>query len=312
MLVNGVWTEKWQPVQAKDQQGRFLRETATFEGRIENPHDLLGGRYTLYVTYICPWASRVLIARSLLGLTQYLPVVIADPVLSDFGWQFSGNMGTSNENEAEVTYIHQLYSRSQPDYTGRATVPVLWDNWRQKIVNNESSDILQILNEDLRTIHRSEIDLRPNTLVSQIDSFNERTYHTLNNGVYRAGFASSDLAYSEAVQEVFETLDWLEEHFQTQKYAVADQLTEADIRLFVTLVRFDLAYYGLFKTNIRRISEYPSLSHYLKRLLKRPEFAANTKPEHIKAGYYSIKALNPSQRVPLGPDLDWLTLLEDS
>ena len=317
MLVNGVWKSKWDPVQKKDEQGRFIRQNSAFRNTIgadrvagvkQGDVNDLGVR--LYVAYICPWATRTLIARSLLGLDAHIPVSIVDPQLSDSGWMFSDYPGGTNSQLESITYIHELYTQTDAGYTGRATVPVLWDAEKRTIINNESADIVRIFNNDLRPIHNSEIDLAPDSLLAEIDSFNERIYDTLNNGVYRAGFASLQVAYHEAYTELFATLGWLEEHFDGQQYAVGDQLTESDIRLFVTLARFDVAYYGLFKTNKARISDYTNLSAYMDRLLKIPAFSKNTNVDHIKAGYYSIKALNPMGIVPEGPELAWFKYLD--
>lgn len=308
MLVDGVWQDKWQPVQKQDEQGRFLRQTSSFRERISEEQiqlmtDSKEPLYTLYVAYICPWATRTLIARSLLGLEDYIAVKSVEPTLTDYGWELDADANDS------ATYIHELYTQSDLKFTGRATVPVIWDNREARIINNESADILDILNKDLRLLHKTEIDLHPIGLTDGICQFNNRIYNSLNNGVYRAGFATTQQAYCEAYSEVFETLDWLEGHFSKNSYAVGDRITESDIRLFVTLVRFDVAYYGLFKTNKKRISDYPNMSAYLERLLAIPAFSMNTRVDHIKQGYYSIKQLNPNGIVPEGPELEWFKYL---
>ncbi|MBN1009138.1 glutathione S-transferase family protein [Amphritea pacifica] len=317
MLVNGVWQSKWGPVQKKDEQGRFIRQSSAFRHTISPDRiaavtsgDIEALGVKLYVAYICPWATRTLIARSLLGLEKYIPVSIVDPQLSDSGWRFHGYPGSTPAKQESITYIHQLYTEADPDYTGRATVPVLWDTEGHRIINNESADIIRIFNHDLRPVHNSEVDLAPELLLQEIDSFNERIYDSLNNGVYRAGFASTQAAYNEAYSDVFTTLEWLEKHFDNHRYAVGDQLTESDIRLFVTLARFDVAYYGLFKTNKAQIGDYANLSAYMGRLLTLPAFSKNTNIDHIKTGYYSIKALNPMGIVPEGPELDWFGYLK--
>lgn len=310
MLVDGFWQDKWQPVQKQDGQGRFLRQTSSFRERIsEEQVNMMAASndplYTLYVAYICPWATRTLIARSLLGLDEYITVKSVEPALTDFGWKLDADANDS------ATYMHELYTQSDSAFTGRATVPVIWDNRESRIINNESADILDIFNKDLRLLHKAEIDLHPIALTDDICLFNNRIYNSLNNGVYRAGFATSAQAYCEAYLDVFEILDWLEGHFSKNRYAVGDQITESDIRLFVTLVRFDVAYYGLFKTNKKRISDYSNLSAYLDRLLAVPAFSMNTRVDHIKQGYYSIKQLNPNGIVPEGPELDWFKYLGD-
>jgi len=304
MLVDGVWQEKWQPVQKQDEKGRFLRQSSSFRERISPEQVQMTNasepRFTLYVAYICPWATRTLIARSLLGLEKYIDVKSVEPVLTDYGWKL---------DSGPWSYMHELYTQSDQQYTGRATVPVIWDNQEQRIINNESADILEIFNKDLHRLKQHDVDLHPVALTDEIFDFNNRIYHSLNNGVYRAGFATSQEAYQEAYTDVFATLDWLEEHFSGKQYAVGEQLTESDIRLFVTLVRFDLAYYGLFKTNKKRITDYANLSAYLDRLLAMPAFSQNTRIDHIKRGYYSIKQLNPNGIVPEGPELEWFKWL---
>ncbi len=311
MLVNGHWESKWDPVQKKDADGRFLRQSSAYTERLTVSSDSVPRRLKLYVAYICPWATRTLIARALLGLEGQIPVSVVDPVLTDFGWAFGTFPGSTTADQEGLSHLHQLYTATDADYTGRATVPVLWDVGQERIINNESADILKIFNTDLRPLHHSAIDLMPSALQVGIDAFNERIYHRFNNGVYRAGFASSQQAYEEAVDDVYATLTWLETHFEQQPYAVGGQLTESDIRLFVTLIRFDVAYHGLFKTNIRRIADYPAISAYLERLLQIEAFADNTRVDHIKAGYYSIAALNPAGIVPVGPSLPWFKYLKE-
>ncbi len=311
MLVNGSWEKEWDPVQQKDSEGRFIRQSSAFTDRINDNQAALGKGIRLYVAYICPWATRTLIARSLLGLEDVIDVKVVEPFLGDFGWKFGTYPGATPSNVDGVNFVHQLYTMTDYQYTGRATVPVLWDIEEKKIINNESSQILRIFNDDLRQVHESPINLYPERLKRQIDAFNEDIYGSVNNGVYQAGFASSQQAYDEAVDILFRKLEQLELHFRDNDFAVGNQITESDIRLFVTLSRFDVAYHGLFKTNIKAISDYPWLSGYLERLLEIDAFAKNTRIDHIKAGYYSIKALNPSSIVPKGPFLPWFRHLTD-
>ena len=310
MLVNGRWTEDWQPVQESDQEGRFVRQRSSFRDRIgsepENRFAAEAGRYQLYVAYICPWASRTLIALRLKRLETAIGVCVVDPRLSDQGWAFTGEFGSDLDHENGARHLHQIYSTADPTYTGRATVPVLWDKREGTIVNNESSDILRIFDQDFGHLASDDIVLRPAALEAQIDACNERLYDDFNNGVYRAGFATTQDAYEEAVAQVFATLDWLEKRLDGASWLVGDQLTESDIRAFVTLIRFELAYQGLFKCNLRPLSSYPAVVAYLHRLMAIPAFAASVRPEHIKAGYYSIKALNPNGIVPVGPTPDYL------
>jgi putative glutathione S-transferase len=309
MLVNGQWQSKWDPVQKKDSDGRFIRQSSAYTARIENAEEAIKNGLRLYVAYICPWATRTLIARSLLGLESAVELSVVAPQLNDFGWEFSPFPGATQSGIEGVDFAHQLYTMTDKNYTGRATVPILWDIQNSNILNNESSDILRIFNDDLRGVHGSSLNLYPTELQEEIDEFNKSIYDGVNNGVYRAGFASSQKAYNEAIVTLFDRLEELELHFKNHKYAVGEQLTESDIRLFVTLIRFDVAYHGLFKTNIKPISSYPELSSYLERLLRIEAFAKNTRIDHIKTGYYSIKALNPSQIIPQGPSLNWFKYL---
>ena len=313
MLVGGRWTDNWQPVQKADADGRFLRQESGFRHRIaansEPGFTPECGRYHLYVAYICPWASRALIALRLKGLDSAISVSAVDPRLSEQGWEFTGALGTDLDAVEGARYLHQIYTRANPAFTGRATVPVLWDRHQRTIVNNESADLLLILNRDFGALADQSVDLRPATLEQEIEQVNVRLYDHFNNGVYRAGFAMTQKAYDEAVGQVFATLDWLEVRLSNARWLVGDQLTESDIRAFVTLVRCDLAYFGLFKCNLRPLSGYPAVLAYLKRLIAIPAFAASVRPDQIKAGYYSIKALNPNGIVPWGPQLDYLSTL---
>ncbi|MCB1886162.1 MAG: glutathione S-transferase C-terminal domain-containing protein [Rhodocyclaceae bacterium] len=313
MLVDGQWTEDWQPVQQSDDDGRFIRQRSSFRERIRADSTAgfapEAGRYLLYVAYICPWACRTLIALRLKGLDGVIATCVVDPRLSDQGWRFSGEMGSDLDRTNGASHMHQLYTRADPHFTGRATVPVLWDTRQGTIVNNESADILRILDRDFAGLADDTVQLRPEALEDEIEAWNQRLYADFNNGVYQAGFASSQAAYDEAEGKVFATLDDLEARLGGADWLVGDQLTETDIRAFVTLVRFDLAYHGLFKCNRHPLSHYPRVIAYLERLLAIPAFAASVRPDHIKAGYYSIAALNPSGIVPTGPELDYLAAL---
>lgn len=311
MLVNGVWKENWQPVQAKDEAGRFIRQNSSFRNWI-TPDGAPGptgrggfkaepGRYHLYVGYICPWASRTLMARTLKGLEDMISVSVVNPQLTDQGWQFGGYPGADEDVLNGARYMHELYTQAEPQVSGRATVPVLWDKQEKTIVNNESADIVRMLNTAFDALVK-EPDLYPDDLANEIDALNEQIYTHLNNGVYQAGFASTQQAYQEAYDQVFSTLDELEARFADgRKWLFGERLTEADIRLFVTLVRFDAAYHGLFKCNRNTLRSMPNLHAYLHRLLGMEGIAETVNIEHIKAGYYSIRALNPSGIVPVGP-----------
>jgi len=316
MLVNGEWSANWHPVQASDAKGGFVRQTSSFRNWI-TPDGAAGptggagfaaepGRYHLYAALICPWANRALIARKLKRLDKLVTVSIVEPVLSDQGWRFGDYPGADRDALNGATYLHEIYTRADPRFTGRATVPVLWDKARKTIVNNESADILRMFNSGFGELADSSIDLYPPDLRADIDALNDRVYPRLNNGVYRAGFATTQLAYEEAFTDVFAMLDELESRLETGPFLFGARPTEADIRVFVTLVRFDAAYYGLFKCNLRRIADYPNLSAYLSRMLAIPAIRDTVNIDHIKRGYYSIRALNPNGIVPLGPDLPGL------
>lgn len=310
MLVDGKWVENWQPVQKADEKGRFVRQVSSFRNWI-TPDGSAGptgeggfkaepGRYRLYVAFICPWASRTLIARKLKGLDEMIEVTVVNPVISDQGWQFGGYPGADEDPLFASTYIHELYTRAEPNFTGRATVPVLWDMKQNVMVNNESADILRMFDTAFEHLVPSEYRLYPEEQGAEIDALSAEVYDRLNNGVYKAGFASSQEAYDEAVAGVFETLDALEARL-TGDYLMGDKLTEVDIRTFVTLIRFDAAYHGLFKTNLRQIADYPRLQAYMERILRLPGVRETVNMDHITRGYYSIKALNPSGIRPVSP-----------
>jgi glutathionyl-hydroquinone reductase len=322
MLVNGKWAADWQPVQAKDAKGGFVRQTSSFRSWItpdgspgptgEGGFKAEAGRYHLYVALICPWASRTLIARRLKGLEEAISVSVVEPALTDQGWRFGDYPGATRDELNGATYIHEIYTKVDPIITGRATVPVLWDKQRQTIVNNESADIVRMLNSGFGEFDDDTVDLYPESLRPEIDALNDRIYPRLNNGVYRAGFATTQEAYEEAFQDVFGMLDELEERLDSKAFLFGDRLTETDIRLFVTLIRFDAAYHGLFKCNLRRIADYPNLSAHLERMLALPSVASTVNIDHIKRGYYSIKSLNPTGIVPLGPALGFERFLAGS
>ncbi|MDF3416340.1 glutathione S-transferase family protein [Sulfitobacter sp. M57] len=310
MLVNGKWVANWQPVQASDDQGRFVRQVSSFRNWITadgtaGPTGSAGfkaeaGRYRLYVALICPWASRTLIARKLKGLEGLIAVTVVNPVLTDQGWVFGGYPGAGEDPLHGAQHMHQLYTHADDSFSGRATVPVLWDEKTDTMVSNESADIVRMLNTAFAELVPGKPDLYPANLRDAIDVLNADIYDSLNNGVYKAGFASTQAAYDEAVAGVFAMLDRLEDQL-TGDFLFGNRFTEADIRLFVTLIRFDAAYHGLFKTNIKRIADYPRLSAYLERVLRIPGVRGTVNIDHIKAGYYSIKALNPGEIVPVGP-----------
>jgi putative glutathione S-transferase len=318
MLVNGKWTEDWQPVQAKDAQGGFVRQTSSFRNWItvdgkpgqtgEGGFAAEADRYHLFVALICPWASRTLIARKLKKLESVISVTVVEPELSAEGWKFAAD-DVGKDILGGARYLHEIYSKVDPQITGRATVPVLWDKKTGTIVNNESADIVRMFNNGFGALADETTDLYPEALRSDIDALNERVYPALNNGVYRAGFATTQEAYDAAFEDVFGMLDELEASLNGRTFLVGEQLTEADIRVLVTLVRFDAAYHGLFKCNLRRIADYPNLTRHLHSVLAAPGVADTVSIDHIKRGYYSIKSLNPTGIVPKGPVLEFQSLL---
>lgn len=310
MLVNGTWVGDWQPVQAKDEQGGFVRQISSFrnwvtaDGSSEFP--AVAGRYHLYVALICPWASRTLIARQLKGLTDVVSVSVVEPALTDQGWRFGDYPGADRDTLNGATYMHELYTRADPDFTGRATVPILWDKVRGTIVSNESADIVRMFNSGFGDL-ASGGDLYPADLQDAINALNDDIYPNLNNGVYRAGFATTQLAYDAAFADVFATLDRLESRLADGRtWLHGDRFTETDIRLFVTAIRFDAAYHGIFKCNLRRFADYPALQGWMLRVLALQGVRATVNIDHIKCGYYSIKTLNPNGIVPAGPDLAFM------
>jgi putative glutathione S-transferase len=313
MLIEGRWSEDWQPVQATDGKGGFVRQPSSFRHWVTpdgSPGPTGGGgfaaeagRYHLHVALICPWASRTLIGRALKGLEGAISVSVVEPELGQQGWRFADG----GDPVTGATHLHEIYTAADPTYTGRATVPVLYDKATRTIVSNESADILRMLDSGFGAL-ASGPALYPDDLRAGIDALNDRIYPRLNNGVYRAGFATTQGAYDEAVAEVFAQLAELEERLSDGRpFLLGDRLTEADVRLFVTLVRFDAAYHGLFKCNLKRIADHPHLQAHMLRVLDLPGVRGTVSLDHIKRGYYSIRALNPTGIVPMGPALDWAT-----
>ncbi len=283
---------------ATDPRGRFVRQDSRFREHVDGRP--APGRYHLYVSLACPWASRVVIVRRLKALERLLPMTVVDPIRDERGWRFTPAEPDPVEGFA---LLAEAYLASDPNYDGRVTVPVLWDVEQRRIVNNESADIIRMLNA------WSDVgpDLYPRELREQIDVVNERVYRQLNNGVYRAGFARSQEAYEEAFDDVFDALDWLDGHLAQRRYLVGDRLTEADWRLFTTLVRFDPVYFGHFKCNLRRIVDYEQLQPYLRELYQHPGVAETVDFDQIKRHYYMTQAsINPTRIVPKGPVIDLL------
>jgi len=319
MLVNGQWQKDFDPVQGTDDEGGFVREASGFRNWVtadgspgptgEGGFKAEAGRYHLYVALICPWASRTLMARKLKGLEKAISVTVLDPRLTEKVWRFGGEPDSMPNTDTDpffaAEYLYEIYLQAKSDFTGQITVPVLWDKQRNTIVNNESSEIIRMLNDGFGELAEQDIDLYPRGIQQEIDEINDRLYDRFNNGVYRAGFATTQSAYDKAVSDVVGSLDYLEERLQGREYLVGNRLTEADIRAFVTLIRFDLAYFGLFKINIRQVRDYPNLSAYMQRIYRLKGIDETVNADHIKSGYYSVKALNPSGIVPVGPNTLW-------
>lgn len=312
MLVDGKWNSNAPLTRSTDTQGRFIRPVSTFRNWVTadgapGPTGVGGfraepDRYHLYIALNCPWACRTLIYRKLKKLEDVISISIAIPTVTEQGYSFGEYPGSIPDPLYNIRYIHEMYTHADPHYTGRATVPVLWDKVQGTMVNNESSDIIRMLNSAFNAFGDASVDFYPETLRSEIDALNERIYEGLNNGVYRTGFAATQEAYEEAVTSVFTCLDELEQRLEGRSYLLGERVTETDWRAFVTLIRFDVAYHGLFKCNLRRIIDYPHLSAYLKRLYDVPGVADTVNFHHIKRTYYSIPRLNPSGIVPLGPE----------
>jgi glutathionyl-hydroquinone reductase len=314
LLVDGVWHDRW--YDTRKSGGRFERAESSFRNWITpdgsaGPTGTAGfraepGRYHLYVSHACPWANRTMIFRALKGLEPMIGVSVTHWLMAENGWTFAPGDGVMPDTVNGVSYLHQLYTLANATYSGRATVPVLWDKQRSTIVNNESSEIIRMLNSAFDGIGAKPGDYYPVPLRDEIDRLNARIYDTVNNGVYRAGFATAQEAYEAAVGPLFETLDWLEQRLQDRRFLTGLQPTEADWRLFTTLVRFDPVYVGHFKCNICRLVDYPNLFAYARDLYQWPKVRATINFQHIKRHYYmSHSNINPTGIVPVGPQIDF-------
>lgn len=310
LLINGQWHDGAQGTT----QGRFVRKESVFRNWVtpsgEPGPGGQGGfaaepdRYHLYISLACPWAHRTMMMRSLKGIQPIVGVSVVNWLMLDKGWTFNPGPGVVGDPIGNAQLLSEIYLGADPTYTGRVTVPVLWDRKKSTIVSNESSDIMRMFNSAFDGVGANAMDLYPSELRPEIDAISARLNHSLNNGVYKAGFATSQDAYEEAVYALFETLDWLEEKLGSRRYLVDDRLTEADIRLFVTLVRFDAVYHSHFKCNMRRIQDYPNLSNYGHYIYHLPGIPDTVNFEHIKRHYYeSHPLLSPGRIVPLGPEL---------
>ena len=312
LLVDGRWRDQWYDTRISE--GRFVRKEAQFRNWVTadgspGPSGSGGfeaepGRYHLYVSHACPWAHRTLIFRSIKGLQDMVSLSVVHWFMGDSGWTFEDAELPDTVNQA--TYMHQVYTAAKPDYTGRVTVPVLWDKRRGTIVSNESSEIIRMFNGAFDGVGAAPGDYYPEALREEIDAVNERVYRTVNNGVYRSGFATTQEAYEEAVGPLFESLDWLESRLSRRRYLTGGAITEADWRLVTTLFRFDPVYVGHFKCNLKRIADYPNLSAYTRDLYQQPGIAETVRLDHIKAHYYgSHESINPTRIVPRGPEIDY-------
>ena len=315
LLVDGVWQDVW--YNTKEHGGRFVRSRAQFRNWI-TPDGAPGpsgrggfvaepGRYHLYVAYACPWAHRALIFRALKGLDPMIRVSFVHWFMGDKGWTFrKDDAGVVGDRLFDSTYYYEIYLKADPSYSGRVTVPALWDKKTNTIVSNESSEIIRMFNSAFDGVGATPGDYFPQDLHADIDALNARIYNTVNNGVYKAGFATTQEAYEEALYPLFETLDWLDARLEKQRYLTGDRLTEADWRLFTTLVRFDAIYHGHFKCNLKRLADYPALAAYVRDLYQQPGVAGTLNFDHNRRHYYeSHSTINPSGVVAVGPELDF-------
>lgn len=314
LLVEGKWQDQW--YDTKSSGGRFQREDAGFRNWVTadgsaGPSGVGGfkaepNRYHLYVSLACPWAHRTTIYRKLKGLEDMVSLSVVHPFMGDKGWTFAAGEGVIADPLHDADYAYEIYVAAKPDYTGRVTVPILWDKKTNTIVSNESSEIIRMFNTAFDEVGARAGNFLPAEKLAEIDEINDRVYTAVNNGVYKAGFATTQAAYEEAVTALFEALDMLEVRLSQQRYLVGQTITEADWRLFTTLVRFDSVYFGHFKCNIRRIVDYPNLWGYLRELYQVPGVAETVNMTHIKQHYYSSHAnINPTRIVPVGPAIDF-------
>jgi len=312
-LVEGVWRDIW--YDTKSTGGKFVRANSKFRNWVTADGESAPrgkafkaepGRYHLYVSYACPWAHRTLIMRRLKGLEDMVGVSVVNHFMGAEGWTFHEGDGVIPDPTLDAEFLHELYTAADLRFSGRVTVPVLWDKKTGTIVSNESSEIIRMFNSAFDHLGATPGDFYPEALRDEIDEVNERVYHTLNNGVYKCGFATTQQAYEEALVDLFDTLDWLEERLSKQRYLVGEQITEADWRLFTTLVRFDAVYVGHFKTNLRRVADYPNLWAYTRELYQVPGVSGTVNMQHIKQHYYgSHESINPTRIVPMGPTINF-------
>jgi putative glutathione S-transferase len=304
-LIDGVWVKG--SVSSNDQKGSFKRASSVFRNKISSNHSTYlpeTNRYHLYVSYACPWAHRTLIFRKLKNLENHISVDYVHPDMLEMGWSFEKNFpGTSGDSLHNKRYVHEIYQLSDKDISTKATVPILWDKKTRTIVNNESAEIIRIMNDAFNDITKNKDDYYPEKFRDQIDSINDTIYENINNGVYRSGFSKTQNSYEEAVKNLFTSLDMVNDILEGRNYLVGDILTEADIRLVPTLIRFDCVYYFHFKCNLKKISEYKNISRYLRNLFEEDAIKSTTNFEHIKRHYfYSHENINPFRIIPIGPE----------
>jgi putative glutathione S-transferase len=307
LLINGTWSDQWY---TPDEKGRFIRSEAKFRNRIttdgSSGFKAEAGRYHLYVSHACPWSTRTVIMRKLKGLENTIGMSVVDPYMGENGWFFSEGPGCVPDTVNHKNFLHEIYTAAIPDYTGRVTVPVLWDKQTGSIVSNESREIIRMLDMEFEAFAENDVTFRPAGLETEIDKTIEAIYQPINNGVYRAGFSTTQEAYEEAVTELFATLDYWDSVLGKQRFLVGDVITEADWCLFVTLYRFDSVYFSHFKCNLRRIQDYPNLWNYTRELYQYPGVAECCYMDHAKNHYYrSHPMINPTRIVPLGPVIDF-------
>lgn len=310
LLVDGKWQDKWYDTSKNG--GKFERQASKFRDNVSNDEDakypVESGRYHLYVSLACPWAHRALIFRKLKGLEEHIDVSVVHPEMLDNGWEFKEYPGSTGDKLYGFDYAHQIYTKVKPEITTRVTVPILWDKQTETIVNNESAEIIRIFNSGFNALTSNDDDYYPEALRQEIDDINEMVYHDINNGVYKAGFATTQKAYEEAVNALFHALDIVEERLSKQRYLVGSNITEADWRLFTTLIRFDAVYHGHFKCNKKQIADYPNIYGYMKELYQVPGVAETVNFDHIKRHYYfSHTMINPTQIIPVGPEKDLMS-----
>ncbi|WP_100641016.1 glutathione S-transferase family protein [Alteromonas facilis] len=307
LLVDGQWHDEWYDTKAN--QGKFKRQASKFRNTIsvsDKTYQPESGRYHLYVSLACPWAHRTLIFRKLKQLESHIDVSVVNPDMLTQGWTFESFPDATGDKLFGYDYMHQIYTKADPNITTRVTVPVLWDTKTNTIVNNESADIIRLFNSAFDDLTGNTLDYYPIALRDEIDEINAFVYDNINNGVYKAGFATTQDAYEEAVHSLFEGLENIEQRLSHKRYLLGDTITEADWRLFTTLVRFDTVYVGHFKCNLKRIVDYPNLWGYLRDLYAQPGIADTVNQTHIKRHYYySHDMINPTRVVPMGPDIDF-------